>query len=62
MQRFCRKHVNGLQTLLRSTRNQIQASLPLTSEIGSRKRLVLVRSELLGMFVNTLTDDYKYSR
>ena len=23
---------------------------------------VLVRSELLGMFVNTLTADYKYSR
>ena len=24
--------------------------------------LVLVRSELLGQFVNTLTSDYKYSR
>ena len=28
----------------------------------SRKRLFLVRSELLGQFVNTLTADYMYSR
>ena len=28
----------------------------------SRKRLFLIRSELLGLFVNTLTSDYKYSR
>ena len=27
----------------------------------TRKRLVLIRSELLGQFVNTLTADYKYS-
>ena len=62
MQRFGRQHVNGYQTLLRSARNKIHATLPLISDKESRKRLVLVRSELLGQFVNTLNADYKYSR
>ena len=62
MQRFGRYYVNGSQTLLRSARNQIHTTLPLISERGSRKILVLVTSELLGQFVNTLTANYKYSR
>ena len=62
MQRFGRQHVNGSQTLMRSARNQIHTTLPLISERGSRKRLVLIRSELLEQFVNTLTADYNYSR
>ena len=62
MQRFGRQHVNRSQTLPRSARNQIHTTLPLISERGSRKRLVLVTSELLEQFVNTLTADYKYSR
>ena len=62
MQRFGIQHVNRSQTLPRSARNQIHTTLPLFSERGSRKRLVLVRSDLLGQFVNILTADYKYSR
>ena len=62
MQCFGRQHVNGSKTLLRSARNQFFTTLPIIRDIGSTKRLVLVRSELLGQFVNTLTADYKYSR
>ena len=62
MQRFGRKHVNGSQTLLRSARNQFHITLSMILDRGSKKRLVLVRSYVLGQFVNTLTPDYKYSR
>ena len=62
MQRFGRQHVNGSRTLLRSARNEIHTTLPLILDRGSRKILVLVRSAVLGQFVNTLTADYKYSR
>ena len=62
MQRFGRQQVNGYQTLLRSARTQIHITLPLILDKGNRKRMVLVRSEVLGQFVNTLTADYKYSR
>ena len=61
MQGFGNQHDSGFQTLLRSARNQIHTGLPLISYRESRERLVLVRSELLGQFVNTLTADYKYS-
>ena len=62
MQHFGRQHVNRSQTLRRSTRSQFHTTPPLISDRGSRKMLVLVRSEILEMFVNTLTADYKYSR
>ena len=62
MQRFGRQDVDGSQKVLRSARNQFYTTLPLISERGISKRLVLVRSDLLGQFVNTLTADYKYSR
>ena len=52
MQRFGRQHVNGSQALLRSARNHIHTTLLLILDRGSRKRLALVRSELLGEFVN----------
>ena len=57
-----RSHVTGSQTLLRSARNQLHTTLPLIRDSGNRKRLFLIRSELLGQFVNTLTADYKFSR
>ena len=62
MQGFARQHVNESQTLLRSARNHFHTTLPLTWERRSTEGLVLVRSELLGQFLNTLTGDYKYSR
>ena len=61
MQRFGREHVNGSKTLLRSVRNQFQTNFPLIWERRSKKRLVLVRSEFLGQFVETLTADYNDS-
>ena len=62
MQRFGRQHVNESKALLRSATNQLYTTLPLIRDRGSRKGLVLVTSELLGQFVNTLTVDYKYYR
>ena len=62
MQSFGRQHVNGSQTLLISARNQLLTTLPLIRDSGSRKWLFLIRSDLLGQFVDTLTADYKYSR
>ena len=59
MQRFGRQHVNGSQTPPTSARNQFHTSPPLVSVKRNGKRLVVVTSELLGQFVNTLTDDYK---
>ena len=62
MQRFGSQHDNGSQTLLRSARNQIHTTLPLVLDKLRRKRLVLVRCEVVGQFINTLTPDYQYSR
>ena len=60
IQRFGREHLNRSQTQLRSAWNQFHTTLPLISDRGSRKILVLVRSEILEQFLNTLTADYKY--
>ena len=61
MQRFDSEHDNGSQTLLRSARNNFYTNIPLIWERASRNRLVLVRSEVLGQLVKTLTADYKHS-
>ena len=60
MQRFGRQHVNVSQTLLRVARSH--TTLPLISDRGGKKRLVLVKSELLEQFVSTLTADHQQSR
>ena len=62
MQRFGRQHVNESQTRLRSAQNQFYTTVPLILDRGNSKRLVLIISELLLQFVNTLTAYYKYSR
>ena len=62
MQRFGSQHGNGSQTPPRSARNHFDTTIPLIRGRASRKRLVLVRSEVLGQFVNTMTADYKYFR
>ena len=62
IQRFGRQHFNGSQKLLRSALNQFHRTLLLISDRGSKKRLVQVRSGLLGPFFNTLAAYYKYSR
>ena len=40
----------------------LYTTIPLISGGASKKRLVLVRSEVLGQFVKTMTSDYKYFR
>ena len=62
MQRFGSQDVNGSPTLLRSAGNHFYTAIPLIRGRTSRKRLVLVRSEVLGQFANTSTVHYKYSR
>ena len=62
MQRFGSQHGNGSQTLLRSARNHFYTTIPLIWGRTSRKRLVLLRSEVLRQFANTCTVHYKYSR
>ena len=62
MQRFGSQRVNGSQTLLRSARNHFHTTIPLIWGRSSRKRLVLVSSEVLGQFVNTMTAVYNYFR
>ena len=61
MQRFDSEHDNGSQTLLRSERNNFYTTIPPIWDKTSSNRLVLVRSEVLGQLVNTLTADYKHS-
>ena len=62
MQRFGNQHVNGSETLLRSAGNHFHTAISLIWGRTSRKRLVLVRSEVLGQFVNTMTAVYYYFR
>ena len=61
MQRFDSEHDNGSQTLLRSARNNFYTTIPPIWDKTSSNRLVLVRSEILGQLVKTLTADYKHS-
>ena len=61
MQRFDSEHDNESQTLLRSARNNFYTTIPPIWDKTSSNRLVLVRSEVLGQLVNTLTADYKHS-
>ena len=58
MQRFGSEHVNGSQILLRSAGNHFHITIPLICFRTSRKRLVLVRSEVLGQFVNKMNAVY----
>ena len=62
MQRFGSQPVNGSQALLRSAQNHFHTTIPLIRGRTSRKRLLLVRSEVLGQLVNTMTAVYNYFR
>ena len=57
IRRLGRQHVNRIKTRLRLVWNQFHTTLALIWERRSRKRLVLVRSEFLGQFVNTLNQE-----
>ena len=56
------QRVNGSQTLLKSERHYFCNTVALIWDILSWIKLILVTSEMLRLFVDTLTDDAKYSR
>ena len=58
---FGSQQVSASITLLKSARHQFYTTLPLISDKLSLKKLLLVTSQMLGLFVNTLTAHNKYS-
>ena len=54
--------VNGKETLLKSARHYYYAIFPWIWDKLSWKKCALVRSKILGLFVNKLTAEYTYSR
>ena len=59
---FCNERVNALQTLLKSERHHHYPIFSIILDILSWKTSALVWSEILRLFVKTLTADNKYSR
>ena len=59
---FGNQPVNGWQTLLKSARHYYYPIFPWIWDKLSWKKSALVRSKILGLFVNTLTAEYRYSR
>ena len=59
---FGNQPVNGYQTLLKSSRHYYYPIFPWIWDKLSWKKSALVRSKILGLFVNTLTAEYTYSR
>ena len=59
---FGNQPVNGYQTLLKSARQYLYPISPSIRDKLSWKKSVLVGTKILGLFVNTLTAEYKYSR
>ena len=56
------KRVSGFETLLKSAENNYYQIFPRIWDKLSWEKSVLVRCESLGLFVNTLTAEYKYFR
>ena len=59
---FGKQRVNGFETLLKSARHHYFPIFPLIGDKLSWKKSALVTSEMLRVFVKTLTPDDKYSR
>ena len=59
---FGNQPVNGYQTLLKSARHYYYPIFPWILDKLSLKKSALVRFKILGLFVNTLTAQYMYSR
>ena len=60
--RFGKQRVSVFETLLISAQHNYYRMFPSIYDKLSWKKSVLVRSEILGLFVNTLTAEYQYSR
>ena len=58
---FGNQPVNGYQTLLKSALHYYYPIFPWVWDKLSWKKSALVRSKILGLFVNTLTAEYTYS-
>ena len=58
---FGSQRYSGSKTALKSARQNFYPIVSSSRDILSWKVSLLVRSEILGLFVNTLTADYKYS-
>ena len=58
---FGKERVSGYEILLKSVRHHYCRMFPRICDKFSWKTSVLVRSEILGLFVNTLKIEYKYS-
>ena len=58
---FASKRVHGSQTLLEPALKSFHHNFPLIYEKLIRKISALVRTEILGLFVNTLTANHMYS-
>ena len=59
---FGNQPVNVYQTLLKSARHYYYPIFPWVWDKLSWKKFALVRSKILGLFFNTLTAEYTYSR
>ena len=59
--RLGKERFSGLETLLKSTRQHYYQMFPWIWDKLSWRTSVLVRSEILRLFVNTLTAEYIYS-
>ena len=59
---FGNQPVNEYETLLKSARHYYYPIFPWVWDKLSWKKSALVRSKILGLFVNTLTAEYTYSR
>ena len=60
--RFGKQRVSRFETLLESARQHYYRMLPWIRDKLIRKKFILVRSEILGLFLNTLTAEYQYYR
>ena len=60
--RFGKQGLSWFETVLKSVRNHYYHMFPSIWDKLSWKKSVLVKSEVLRLFVDTLTAEYKYSR
>ena len=59
---FGSQRINASQSLLKSARHHFYTIVPLIWDKLSCKKLLLVRFEILGLLLNTMTIDHKISR
>ena len=59
---FGSEHVNQSQKLLKSAEKYFYRTFPSFWAKFSEKKIVSIRSEILGLLDNTLTGKYEYSR